>query len=56
MVSNLKSSIDVMTRNIFNSSAKCKLSETWILAHKSLIKIMKTEFPKWSLVALQTSR
>jgi hypothetical protein len=35
-----------MTRNIFKSSAKSKNSEKLILAHKTLVKIMKNIGPK----------
>jgi hypothetical protein len=38
-------------RNIFESSAKNGNSEKIILAHKSLIQVLKNRVPKWSLVA-----
>jgi hypothetical protein len=43
--SNLKSSTDFMTRNIFKSSAKSRNLEEWILAHRSLIKILNNRSP-----------
>jgi hypothetical protein len=43
---NLQSLADLITRNIFKSSAKSKNSEYCILKHKSLIKILKSRGPK----------